>query len=67
MLLPHSLPYLSACALPLLLLLQVYLAAVLLLSHRDRKEPGLLLVQEGRAQYAVGAAGCALLLFYCCY
>ncbi|WIA43760.1 hypothetical protein OEZ86_010184 [Tetradesmus obliquus] len=31
---------------------QVYLAAVLLLSHRDSKEPGLLLVQEGRAQYA---------------
>eukprot|EP00883_Tetradesmus_obliquus_P002963 jgi/Sobl393_1/13177/SZX62082.1 len=30
---------------------QVYLAAVLLLSHRDSKEPGLLLVQEGRAQY----------------
>eukprot|EP00882_Tetradesmus_deserticola_P016845 GHRQ01018015.1.p1 GENE.GHRQ01018015.1~~GHRQ01018015.1.p1 ORF type:complete len:304 (+),score=126.17 GHRQ01018015.1:768-1679(+) len=30
---------------------QVYLAAVVLVCHRDSKEPGLVLVQEGRQQY----------------
>jgi hypothetical protein len=55
--LPYTSPKLPAClcCCGALLALQVYLATVLLLCHRDIKELSLQLVQEGCAQHLVGA------------